>query len=77
MSADATLTVTLHLWWLWAYLAIGLVLWLPLEWLAWRSLARPRDSYWRSFARGIRGRWWLPLTIVCLWPVAVWEEVRP
>lgn len=71
-----SVTITLHLWWLWVYLAVGAVLWLPLEYLAWRQKT-PRTTFWRDLRRVLPLRpWWSSLAIVAVWPVAVWEELR-
>lgn len=67
-----SVTITLHLWWLWVYLAIGTILWLPLNWLAWRNIAPPQPPFWRLVWRNPLTNL---LTVVC-WPIAVWESVR-
>jgi len=64
-----TLTVTLHLWWLWAYLAVGVVLVLPINWLALRQIAAPRPRFWQL----VRRHPWTNLLTVALWPAALWE----
>lgn len=70
-----SLTITLQLWWLLAYLAVGVVLVLPLEWLAWRSIHHP-PPFWRELARGLRRRPWMPLVAIAVWPYALIEAVR-
>lgn len=68
-----SVTITLHLWWLGAYLAVGVVSWLPISWLGWRSLARPsRGPFWPPHV----GRWWYPLAAIAVWPFALWEVLR-
>lgn len=73
--ADLTVTVTLHAWWLAVYLLVGVVLWVPLWYLAWRrSIHAQRAPFWR----------WLwvhadPLDVliqVVAWPAAVWKAFR-
>lgn len=78
MSAE--LTVTLHLWWLWAYLAVGVVSWLPLSYLAHRRV-EGRGPFWpymRWWVRwhGLAGSAWLALVQVVAWPLAAWEIAR-
>lgn len=68
-----TLTITIHLWWLFAYLGIGAALLPLLAWLAERHMQHPRPL-WRVLLRPVH--WYYPLVIIPLWPVAVWEEVR-
>ncbi len=68
-------TVTLHLWWLWAWLAVGAVLWLPIEWWGYRQIGGQRPPFWRDLWRAIRAH---PLRLVVpivAWPLAVWEVV--
>ena len=72
---SATFTITLHLWWLWAYLAIGAALWLPLEWGAWRRI-NSRDPFWSSLVRATRRRWHVPFATIAAWPLAAWEVLR-
>ena len=74
-------TVTLHLWWLGAYLAVGVALWAPLTYRAWNTLASPKPGFWRHTvatarhhgAAGTVGRF---LAVAALWPLALWEEFR-
>lgn len=70
-----SVTVTLHAWWLLAYMAVGLVLWLPLEWVAWRS-THAREGFGSRLYQGLRGRPLVPLFTMLLWPLAIWEAVR-
>ena len=70
-----TFTVTIPTWLPFAYLAVGAVLWLPLEYLAWRRIHNP-DPFWTEF-RSLRRHPLVPLVMVVAWPVAVWEEFRP
>lgn len=73
---DASVTFTLHLWWLWPYLAAGAVLWLPLEWVAWRRTTKRRHPFWTWLRVMVRDHWYEPVVIVLVWPAAVWEEIR-
>lgn len=69
-----TFTITIPLWLPVAYVLTGAVLWLPLEYLAWRRIHNP-DPFWTEF-RSLRRRPWVPLVMMLAWPLAVWEEVR-
>lgn len=82
LDAAFTLTITLHLWWLWAYLGVGLVV---VPWLAVKSWKGGSESRRLSFWRYAGGymipdkRWrirrgWFYLWL--LWPVGLWEELR-
>lgn len=72
-----TFTVTIPLWLPIAYLLTGLVLWLPLEYLAWRNIqVSDRGSFWSGFRERLPRRPWVPLAIVLVWPLAVWEHIR-
>lgn len=65
-------TITLYLWWLWAYLAIGVALQPWMAWHYWRTTNNP-DSFWMTVKR-IRPKR-LPASIL-LWPWAMWEHLR-
>lgn len=78
-----TFTVTLHLWWLWAYLAVGALLWFPLLWRAHRRTNRRasrRHSLWWNMRRAARQEPWAlfvrSVVLLVAWPVAVWEDLR-
>ena len=64
---------TVYLWWLWPYLLAGAVLYVPLNYLAWRSIHNP-DPFWRDLSRASR-----PLRVVAqivAWPLSMWEVLR-
>lgn len=65
-------TITLRAWWVFAYLGVGAVLYLPLEWLAWLQIHN-RPPFWCDLAAGIRKRPWTPFAYVVAWPWAAWE----
>lgn len=68
-----TLTVTLHLWWLEAYLGVGVLLFVPNYWKVARTTT-PRRSTWHRIVRGVRSSKGLDLLLVpLLWPLATWE----
>jgi hypothetical protein len=71
-----TICWTLHLWWLWAYLLIGVVLYFPLEYVAWRSLALPRNPFWIDWRLAVRLWPYAPVVSVLAWPVAVYKVIR-
>jgi len=72
-----TFTITIPLWLPAAYLAIGAVLWLPLEYRHWRSIQEiDRTTFWRDLWPDFKRRWWVPLAVTVAWPLAVYEEVR-
>lgn len=75
---DGEVTITFHLWWLWAYLGIGVVLYLPLNWLVWRRKDWHGDfSFWRSQWANLRRDHFLPLLVqVVAWPLSIWEDFR-
>jgi hypothetical protein len=64
-----SVTITFHLWWLLAYLAIGVVLVLPINWLALQQILAPRPQFWEM----VRRHPWGNLLTVTLWPAALWE----
>lgn len=74
-----SVTVTIYLWWLWPYLAAGVVVY-PLDaWLYQRTTNTDR-SYWqiltgaglgRSMLRRIAGA----VLMVATWPFAIWEQL--
>ncbi len=73
-----SVTVTLHLWWLGAYLAVGVVLYLPLCWIAVRQM-QPCDR--RPVLVALRALPWRVLLVatigqIALWPGALWEATR-
>lgn len=68
------LTITIHGEWVAAYLAIGALLWLPLEAKVWRSVSpRNRSPFWRELWRGIKRRPFTPVVVLAAWPYAVYE----
>lgn len=72
-----SLTVTLHLWWLWAYLAIGLVVWLPGEYVAWRKLGSPKRPFWPALVDSWHPHRVLRIVVpITAWPLAWWECLR-
>lgn len=67
------MSVTLGPWWLLVYIGIGVVLWLPLEWVAHRRLSRP-DPFWPALMRAVRRRPYVPVATIVLWPtVLLWS----
>lgn len=72
-------TVTFHAWWLLIWLLLGALLVVPLNVIAWRTLARPRPSlhdYLRPRYEDGRRSWRFVVAVtarIVLWPVAVWE----
>jgi len=70
-------TVTLRSWWIIPYLAIGVLLFLPLNYLAWRDVHKP-DPFWRelhNFLHRERAARYAAVQIVA-WPLAAWEQFR-
>lgn len=66
-------TITIHAWWLLAYLLAGCVLYLPIFALSYRKIAFvPADSrgFWHWWRRT---RWYVHITTIVLWPLALWE----
>ena len=57
------------------YLAIGVLLWLPLEWKLWRSIRRP-PPFWRETWRLVKKRPHVPPLAVIAWPLSLWEAFR-
>lgn len=73
---DTSVTMTLHLWWLLAYLAVGVVLYLPLNWMANRQVTN-RVSLLHILRRnGVINFVTAFVVQVVAWPLAVWELVR-
>lgn len=71
-----SVTLTFHLWWLLAYLAVGVVLYLPLNGLANRQLTN-RVSLLQALRRNGVVRFATAFVVqVVAWPLAVWEVVR-
>ena len=70
-----TVEFTIHAWWFAAYLIIGIVLWLPISWLAWRQIHKAKP-FWRDTAGQIRQRPYLLATMTLGWPLALWEVIR-
>lgn len=66
-----SVTITLHLWWLAAYLGAGLILLVPLERWAYSTIHNPGESFWRMLARNITLRGLIAF-LFC-WPYAIWE----
>jgi len=69
-----TFTVTIPLRLPIGYLIVGSVLWLPLEYRAWRHVHNP-EPFWTEL-RNLRHHPRVPLVMTIAWPVAVWEELR-
>ena len=69
---EVSIHFTFYLWWLYLYLAIGVVLFLPLNWLALKQIANP-DPFWVEVRRS---RWSSRLIQVVAWPLAIWEVLR-
>lgn len=69
----------IHLWWIGAYLAIGVLLWLPLEYVPYRQIHCPPQGFWAGARSNLRRHGWAaPLRIlvpVVVWPLAVWETI--
>lgn len=81
-----TVTVTLHLWWLWAYLGVGVVTFLPIDYLAYRQVPAWRErGYWTTFVDQLTRRVYTNpkprravrrvLIQVVAWPLAAWEVI--
>lgn len=70
-----SVTVTLHLWWVLAYLAAGVVTFMPLNWWALQHLARPRPTFWQEMRRTMHRPKAVAVQIVA-WPLAFWEVAR-
>lgn len=81
-----SVTITLYLWWLLAYLGIGLVLFLPLNYVAYRKYAKNfRNGFIRNITSG-NYRWTTGKRVrnfvgrftlqVLVWPLALWEVIR-
>lgn len=77
------MTITLHAWWLWwaaGYLAVGIVLYLPLAYLFWRQawcLIEHPPSFGRHLRlilgkEGVKG----VVIVFSLWPMFVWDLCR-
>lgn len=75
MERGMSVTVTFYAWWVLVYLAVGVVLFFPLNYLAWRHTVNPRP-FWHEFRRNWTRRWYVIPATVVLWPLALWEEVR-
>lgn len=71
-----SITITLHAWYLLAWVGLGAVLWLPLEYLAYRTLAPPKPPFWPYFRSQSHHRPWIVLVIWVLWPLTAWEVFR-
>lgn len=81
-------TFTFYVWWLWPYLAVGVITLPWLTWSAYRSVPgweRSGISYWRVLFGGGTStrndrRWWVRVAavaaVVAAWPLALWEELR-
>lgn len=66
-------SVTVHGEWIVAYLAIGLVLWLPLEAKMWSRTTKRRTPFWRELRRSVRKRPHVPVVAIVAWPLALYE----
>lgn len=75
-----SITITLHAWWVLAYIGVGLVLFWPLNALAVRSIVSPRRSTWAwakdSWQRGARNFLVRAAVQVVAWPAALWEVLE-
>ena len=70
--SDFDFTVTLELWWLVAWVGIGAVLFVPLNYVGHGQIA-PRGPFWRSLWRSVkRNPLIVPVQIIA-WPFALWE----
>lgn len=79
-----SVTPTIYAWWLWPYLATGVVLYLPLNYIAHRRTVRGesfvnsliyRRFAWTRARRYKRIAWDFLLQVTC-WPLAAWEATR-
>jgi hypothetical protein len=70
-----SVTVTLHAWWLLAYLAVGAVLWLPLAWVYYRDIHMPDRPFWPWLGSTVMAEVWVVPLQVALWPAAIWDRV--
>lgn len=75
MAAAWSITVTLHAWWLLVYLLVGVVLWLPLEWLAYRKTYNPQGGFWRTLRVALHGDVQRVALLVVAWPFAIKEAI--
>lgn len=72
---EFTISFTVNLWWLVWYLVVGVVTFLPLEYLAWRKIHRPAP-FWQEYKR-VAFREPLRLLVpIVAWPLAIWEAAR-
>jgi hypothetical protein len=67
-------TVVFYWWWLWAYLAAGVGLFLPLNWLALGKINQPLP-FWQEIRRVARKPVSIIVQVTC-WPLAIWELTR-
>lgn len=67
---------TFSLWWVVAWLAVGVLLTPLVEWLGWRSIAPPRKPFRQAYWQALRRRPYWPLVVVALWPLALWGALR-
>lgn len=82
-----SLTITLHLWWLLAYLGIGVITFLPIDYLAYRKVPAWRErGFWTTLVDQTTGRvyanpkpWRGVVRVfvqIAAWPGALWEVWR-
>lgn len=68
-----SITVTITHWHIIGYLAIGLVLWLPLEYVAYRRTAHPKKGFWPGLRDALRASdKFIPLAVMLLWPLCIY-----
>lgn len=73
------MTITIPLWLPIAFLAIGLVLWLPLEYRAYRRTYKPsinHQGFWAGIWKGLKRRPFTPLLVMLSWPYILWVEFK-
>ena len=72
---EFTVEFTVNLWWAVGYLAVGMITFLPLEYLAWKRIHRP-PPFWREYRRVARRTPLRILVPIVAWPLAIWETIR-
>lgn len=71
------MTVRIEPWWIVAYLSLGVILFVPLNWLAHvRSQGRRGDFWMRLWRVSLRAKFVNVIVQIVAWPLTIWEEYR-